>query len=283
MMKKNKIKIFLLILFSLSLIVFILAHFMGVKIILLAPLYMFTPFVATMITGFIYNEKIENYGLSIKLNKWFLFAWLFPVLFVLITLGIGLIFPKIEFSPTMEGLLNHGVSTEMINSQLVKFSFLNLPPMLGIIIYALFAGVTINALFAFGEELGWRGFLQKELSQTGFWKSSFVIGFIWGIWHLPLIIQGYNYPEHPFLGIGMMIIFTMLLAPLLAYIKIKTDSVVATSIMHGTINALAGIVIAFSIGGSDLIIGVTGLSGFIVLLLTNILLYCKINKHMAKH
>lgn len=276
MMKKNKIQVFLLILFFLSLIVFLLAHFIGVKITFLAPLYMFTPFIATLITSFIYQEKLDKYGLSIKLNKWFLFAWLFPVLFVLTTLAIGLSFPHIEFSPTMEGLVNYGVSTERINSQIDKFSFLNLPPIIGTIIYALFAGASINALFAFGEELGWRGFLQKELSQIGFWKSSYAIGIIWGIWHLPLIIQGYNYPEHPFLGIGMMIIFTMLLAPLLAYIRIKTDSVIATSIMHGTINALAGIVIAFTVGGSDLIIGVTGLSGFIVLFLTNALLYSKI-------
>ncbi|MCK5098948.1 MAG: CPBP family intramembrane metalloprotease, partial [Desulfobacteraceae bacterium] len=243
-MKKNKIKIFFFTLFSLCAAIFLLAYFIDVTIILLAPVYMFTPFVATIVTNFIYNEKLENYGLSLKLNQWFLFAWLFPVFFALTTLGIGLIFPGIEFSSTMQGLLNYGVSPDVINDQLAKFSFLTLHPIFGMIIYALVAGITINTLFAFGEEFGWRGFLQKELSHLNFWKSSFIIGFIWGIWHLPLIIQGHNYPKHPYIGVGMMIIFTILLSPLFAYTTIKTDSVVATSIMHGTINAVAGIVIA---------------------------------------
>jgi hypothetical protein len=36
----------------------------------------------------------------------------------------------------------------------------------------LIAGATINAVAGFGEELGWRGFLYRELSFLGFWKSS---------------------------------------------------------------------------------------------------------------
>ena len=41
----------------------------------------------------------------------------------------------------------------------------------------LIAGVTVNAVAGFGEELGWRGFLQKELAFLGFWRSSLLIGF----------------------------------------------------------------------------------------------------------
>ena len=40
----------------------------------------------------------------------------------------------------------------------------------------LIAGITINAVAGFGEELGWRGFLQKEFGFMGFWKSSLLIG-----------------------------------------------------------------------------------------------------------
>jgi membrane protease YdiL (CAAX protease family) len=60
------------------------------------------------------------------------------------------------------------------------------------LIQGLFAGITINAVAGFGEELGWRGFLLREFDYMGFWKSSAIIGVIWGIWHAPLILQGHN-------------------------------------------------------------------------------------------
>jgi membrane protease YdiL (CAAX protease family) len=81
----------------------------------------------------------------------------------------------------------------------------------------LFAGITINTIAAFGEELGWRGFLLKELAPLGFWRASLVIGIIWGVWHWPLIAHGYNYPGHPIAGPLMMTLLSILLAPLLSY------------------------------------------------------------------
>jgi membrane protease YdiL (CAAX protease family) len=138
---------------------------------------------------------------------------------------------------------------------------------------ALIAGPTVNAFFAFGEEIGWRGFLQRELAHLGFWKLSLLTGLIWGIWHTPLILQGLNYPEHPLAGVGMMIAFTTLLSPLFAYVRTRTKSVIGAAIMHGSLNAVAGISVAFVKGGSDLLVGLTGLCGLVVLSFVNVLLY----------
>jgi len=49
------------------------------------------------------------------------------------------------------------------------------------LLQGLIAGITINAIAGFGEELGWRGLLQREFSYMGFWKSSAIIGIVWGI------------------------------------------------------------------------------------------------------
>ncbi len=43
------------------------------------------------------------------------------------------------------------------------------------VIQGLVGGVTINAIAGFGEELGWRGLLSKELHPAGFWRSSLLI------------------------------------------------------------------------------------------------------------
>lgn len=135
------------------------------------------------------------------------------------------------------------------------------------------AGITINAVAAFGEELGWRGFLQKELGYMGFWKSSAIIGIIWGFWHAPLILQGHNYPQHPVEGVFMMTVWTLLLSPIFSYIRIKARSVIAAAIIHGSLNATVGLAIMVVKGGSDLTIGVTGLAGFIVLAIVNLSIF----------
>lgn len=137
----------------------------------------------------------------------------------------------------------------------------------------LIAGITINAVAGFGEELGWRGFLQKELGYIGFWKSSALIGIIWGVWHAPIILQGHNYPQHPIVGVFMMIVFCLLLTPIFSYVRLKAKSVIAAAIIHGSLNATAGLGIMVVKGGNDLLIGVTGVAGFIALAVINLFIF----------
>ena len=138
---------------------------------------------------------------------------------------------------------------------------------------ALVAGYTINAVFAFGEELGWRGYLLKTLHNKKFLHVSLITGIVWGIWHFPLILLGHNYPQNPVAGVGMMIILCILLSPMMTYIVIKSKSVITAAIFHGSNNAIAGIVILYIVGGNDLTNGITGLAGFLALLLVNLAFY----------
>jgi len=141
------------------------------------------------------------------------------------------------------------------------------------IISALVAGITVNAIAGFGEELGWRGLMLREWEGLGFWKCSFLIGFIWGIWHAPLILQGHNYPQHPILGVFLMVIWCMLLSPIFTLITLKSNSVIAASIMHGTINDSAGLSIMLIQGGNELVTGITGFAGMFVLAVINSILF----------
>ena len=239
-------------------------------------IYMFTPALAAILVQRVfYKEKIREFDISFKLNRWFIIAWLFPAALALITAAFTLLLPGIRYSVETSRFL------DIVKASVPAERFEQLSGMIAAsphiiiwasLIQALIAGITVNAVFGFGEELGWRGLLQKETIHMGFWKSSLLIGFIWGAWHAPLILEGLNYPDHPAIGVFMMIAWCMLLAPIFSYVRLKAKSVIAAVVIHGSLNASAGIAIIMIKGGNDLTTGLTGLPGFIILLMVNLFL-----------
>ena len=131
------------------------------------------------------------------------------------------------------------------------------------LLMALAAGISINAIAGLGEEIGWRGLMVREYKGLNFWSASLRIGFIWGLWHSPLILMGHNYPQHPVLGVWMMIVWCILITPLFMFVRIKTHSVIGAAIMHGTMNACAAMPLLLISGGTDLTAGFTGFTGMI--------------------
>jgi membrane protease YdiL (CAAX protease family) len=106
------------------------------------------------------------------------------------------------------------------------------------------AGITINTFFALGEEIGWRGFLQKELGHLGLWKSGLLIGAIWGLWHAPLVIQGYNFEQHPLIGVVMMTVACAPLGLIMSYFVQRSGTIMSAGFFHGVFNAVAGLTLA---------------------------------------
>ena len=186
--------------------------------------YMWLPAICAIILQLIHKEKpFRNLNISFKLNWWFLVAGIVPIVYSFMALGISLLFPNISFSVTFEGLLSMlpAEQAELAQQQLSQYS----PAvyLLLTVISAIFAGYTINALFAFGEEFGWRGYLLRALKNKKLLPVSLIIGVVWGLWHFPLILIGHNYPQHPVAGVGMMMIFCILLSPMMIYIVINRN------------------------------------------------------------
>ncbi len=250
----------------------------SLAIVLLASVYMFVPMIVTIIVQkIIYKQPVAGpMGISFKFNQWFFVAWFLPPIIAFAVMGVSLLMPGITFSPDMSGFIDQmaaSLTPDQVSQVKEQLASLPVHPIWLILVLALISGTTINAVLGFGEELGWRGFLQKELSVLGFWKSSALIGFIWGVWHAPLILLGLNYPQNPQLGVLLMTVWTMLLAPLFSYIRLKSRSVIAASIFHGTINAVPGLAVILISGGNELTVGLTGLAGGIVFALADILLF----------
>lgn len=240
--------------------------------------YMFIPMICVIIVEkVIYKEPLKaNLLISFSINRWFFVAWLIMPVISLMAFSVSLLFPGVSFSPEMSGMVKRFeemLTPEQMEQMKNSMEALPVHPVWISLVQGLIAGVTVNAIAGFGEELGWRGFLLKAFKEMNFLKASVVIGFIWGIWHAPLILMGHNYPQHPEYGVLMMIVWCILLTPLFLYITVKSKSVIAAAIMHGTLNATAGIAIIIIDGGNDLTVGMTGLAGFIALSVVLVLLY----------
>jgi uncharacterized protein len=98
-------------------------------------------------------------------------------------------------------------------------------------------GPLLGLLVAFGEEYGWRGYLQGELIKLGRIRGVLLVGLVWGIWHAPVVAMGHNYPGYPILGPIAFLIFNLALAIILGYVMLKTNSVWLVAWMHGLINS----------------------------------------------
>lgn len=243
--------------------------------LVMAIAYMFVPMIiAIVVQKFVCKEAVkEPLGISFRFNRWFLVAWLLPPLLALATFGVSLLLPGVQYSPDMAGMFERfgaALTPEQIAQMQAQMDTLPIHPIWLGLLQGLIAGITVNAVAGFGEELGWRGFLQRELAGLGFWQSAGLIGLIWGIWHAPLILQGHNYPQHPIAGVGMMTLWCILLSPVLSYIRLRARSVLAAAVFHGTLNGVAGLAIMLIQGSNDLIVGLTGLAGFVVLALVNL-------------
>ena len=248
--------------------------FQGAWGIGLGVIYMLIPMtVGLIIQKLFYKQEVkESWQISFRINKWFLLAWLLPPFFNILTIFISLLFPQVSYSPDMSGIIEHfakSVPPEKIAA--TKAAVASMPfylIMLITLVQGLVAGISINGLVACGEEFGWRGFMFSELKHLNFWKASVIIGAVWGIWHFPLILMGHNYPEHNVAGVFMMTLFCILSGPLFMYVTIKTRSVIAAAIMHGTLNGTAGLALMVVKGGNDLIVGMTGAAGMIAIFLS---------------
>lgn len=119
----------------------------------------------------------------------------------------------------------------------------------------IFAIAPLMAFNTFGEEFGWRGYMNGKLETLiGTTGTAVVGGIIWGLWHAELTVAGHNfgtdYPGYPYLGMFAMCVSCTFQGIGLMWLTKKTGSVYPAAIMHA-MNNFGG-----SITGQLLISGV---------------------------
>lgn len=160
-------------------------------------------------------------------------------------------------------------------------------PIIGFSLDAFWAGLVVNLvigflvgwIFYFGEEFGWRIYLQDRLFILfGGLKGVLLLGIIWGLWHSGLILMGMNYPGQPVLGNTVMILLTVVMGIFYSFAVLKTGSVWIAVVLHlitDTMEPLAWLYLSYP---TDMIFSFgTGIYGIIIMgVIAVILLRCDI-------
>lgn len=110
------------------------------------------------------------------------------------------------------------------------------------------AALTINAVFALGEEIGWRGYLYTLLWQRlGPVKATLVVGAAWGLWHYPAaLLLGHNYQVHRVEGPLVFTALTILMTAPMMLLRRDSGSVLPAASFHGAVNAWWGLTVLLS-------------------------------------
>ena len=133
---------------------------------------MWSPFVGILGTRLIFPDgrrrgSLSGLGWGWGKTRWQVTSWFLPALYVGLAHGAVWAFGLAGFTDAGPGTIGLFVLKRMV------------------------MGLTVGAVLAFGEEVGWQGFLVPRLYKlAGFTRAALLRGIIWSVWHFPLIIGG---------------------------------------------------------------------------------------------
>lgn len=212
------------------------------------------------------GRRSEVLGLRFKPNLWWFFAWLAPIVIAGLAIAITVVLSNHSFIDP--GLAAIEAAARQNPAEAEQ---LNAIPNLGVLL--VLAAVTIGALtntvlLTLSEEIGWRGYLHALWRPAGFWRASFGIGLVWGLWHAPAVLLfGHHYPGLGYAGVALLVVYCLLLAPLFTLIRDRGASAWAAGLLHGGYNALAPIAAAMLAHAAFPWNGMFGVGGFLALML----------------
>jgi membrane protease YdiL (CAAX protease family) len=203
----------------------------------------FAPAIAAIIVRrWITREGFVDAGLLPNFHKAFYYfaAWLIPLLAVAF----------IAISAPILGV------AELV---VARFS-----PSLPIYVALLSVYAVLTTPVLWGEEFGWRSYLQLRLFPERPLLAAIATGLIWGVWHFPLLATGVELPRHPYLIFALFPVGTILYSIILGWLRTRSGTIWTASFAHSAINHVRSPLVAalFPLVADRLELAVLGLVPF---------------------
>jgi membrane protease YdiL (CAAX protease family) len=191
------------------------------------------------------NWRCGDVGFVIGESKYYLYAVFIPLGLALLTGLLCAVFDIRRFAPIeADGL-------ERVSPVLLSM-------------------IAVGLLGAFGEELGWRGFLLPKMVANGVPHPYVASGLVWACWHLPLIAFGGFYAtDNVFLIVLAYAISVFFINFVISELRMRSKSIWVATVFHASHNfffqlAIPTLIFAKARTREELWESVGGDSGFIV-------------------
>lgn len=120
----------------------------------------------------------------------------------------------------------------ILSAEPPEYSGLTATPLLQMMTMAI-----VSTPIVWGEEFGWRGYLQVRLFADKPVWAAVVTGLIWAVWHYPMILMGYLFSGAP-LGLLLYPINMCFTSIIYGWFRLQSGSVWAASLAHATGNTV---------------------------------------------
>ncbi len=214
---------------------------LGIKLGLRPPewvgitVLMWIPGFVSILFRLLFREGFADVGWRIGKVRFWAWAYIGPLALASLSVFLALLFGKVTVAP-------HLSDQTMLEAVFFKLSWPVRDAPAGSLLFQRFLAVALISIgpgffCAFGEELGWRGYLLPRLIQAG-WPSPLLLsGVVWGIWHLPLFVfTGYAHGA-VVLSIIMFIFLTALFGVFIGWLRVASGSVFVAAMAHTSFNA----------------------------------------------
>ena len=221
----RRLGLYLLIAFALSLLLIVFRKPMETSArvsFIITQLFSFSPAIACLITRAVTKEGFGDMKLHFNFRgnfRWYLLAFAVPLL----------CFSASALLPVIIG--GYG-------SRLSGFTADNVLS----VIFILMGQSAVVSAGLLGEELGWRGYMNRKLEPlVGTLGTCLIGGIIWGLWHFPIDISNYLGGHGSFsfsmkLAFGRLVLLTCF-GVFLMWLTKKTDSIFPAVVAHFMFNA----------------------------------------------
>jgi membrane protease YdiL (CAAX protease family) len=269
---KQGVAIYLVLAFSLAWIPWSIAWFFGVsadnvlKFQLAILPGTFAPAIAAwLVRKWVTREGFADAGLRLRpfRLRYYAFALLFPfavvATIVVLAMILGSSRPDWSVQRALRVLML-GLSSSASVPPMPAHFWLVVPEVL------LLQSILVTPIL-WGEEFGWRGYLQIRLFARRPLRAAFGTGLIWGVWHYPLILMGYEYPHYPLLGLIVFPVSTILLSIIFGWLRLRSGSIWSACVAHAATNAIGSslIFLLFSGGPNWILVSYLGVFGWLPL------------------